>query len=429
MKRYLETLDFLFAQLPMFQRQGGPAIKKDLGNIIALCKALGNPHHQLKCIHIAGTNGKGSTAHMISAILQSEGYQVGLYTSPHYRDFRERIKINGEYISKQEVVQFVEKNESLIFKIQPSFFEITVALAFDYFARQSIDYAIIETGLGGRLDSTNIINPLLSVITNISFDHMQFLGNTLPLIAGEKAGIIKKGTPVVISERQEETDFVFEEKAIQKDAPIFFASDLFRSELIETNFKRSRYNIYKSETIYFQDLIVEAYGNYQSKNILGVLSAIEELRKIGLKISDKSIYEGLANLKRLSRFMGRWEILSEAPLVFTDSGHNEAGIEEIMLELNKIKSEYLHIVLGTVKEKEMNKFLSYWPKNARYYFCKPDIPRGLDGEKLKELAADFSLKGSLYASVSEALDAAKKAAKKEDYIFVGGSTYVVAEVI
>ena len=412
----------------MFQRVGAAAFKKDLTNIRALCTALGDPQNSFPTIHIAGTNGKGSTAHLLAAVLQAQGLQVGLYTSPHYKDFRERIKINGSFISPKAIIQFVEQNKMLFKEIQPSFFEITVAMAFDYFAQQNVDIAVIETGLGGRLDSTNIIQPILSIITNISFDHQQFLGNTLPLIAGEKAGIIKENTPVVIGETHSKTKPVFENIAKQKKAPIFFADKYFRAQILESDLIHSTYKISNTQGTLFEALKVNIHGQYQQKNIVTVFQALEVLQP-HFNISKATIELACSDLKARTRFMGRWQIISEKPFIICDSAHNVAGLQVVVEQLHKIDYQQLHLVIGMVNDKEIDKLLNLLPTEARYYFAKANIPRGLEAKVLKEKAKTYGLKGRTYSSVKNALRAAKRGAKEGDLIFVGGSIFVVAEVI
>ncbi len=429
-QQYQATLDHLYKQLPMFQRVGKAAFKKDLTNIIALCEQLGQPHEKFPSIHIAGTNGKGSTTHLIGAMLQASGLKVGFYTSPHYKDFRERIKINGKLIGKRQVVNFVEKHKGTLEKIRPSFFEITVALAFDYFAQQKVDIAIIETGLGGRLDSTNIITPLLSVITNISFDHQQFLGDTLPLIAGEKAGIIKAKVPVVIGETQKATKAVFENTAKAKKSPIVFADK--NISVVEREVKAHHTKYYVKGRVYnFNNLSVNLMGNYQQKNICTALQAIAIFNEISdfPKVTESNIQEGLGNLKELTYFLGRWQKLGENPTIICDSGHNQAGVKLILQQLEKMDYEQLHFVIGMVNDKDIGKILKMLPKEARYYFVKANIPRGLVADKLQAKAKEYGLKGRRYSSVKNGLRAAKRAAAESDMIFVGGSTFVVAEVV
>lgn len=427
---YKATLDYLYTRLPMFQKIGGAAFKVDLTNIIQLCDAVGHKYKKFPSIHIAGTNGKGSTTHIIGSILQASGLKVGYYTSPHYKDFRERIKINGKLISKRAVISFVEQHRAIFKSVQPSFFEITVVLAFDYFARQKVDIAVIETGLGGRLDSTNIITPLLSVITNISYDHQQFLGETLPQIASEKAGIIKPNIPIVIGETQKITKDVFEATAKEKQAPITFADKNVSVIEKEIEVHHTIYYV-KGRNHNFNHLTVNLMGGYQQKNITTALQVITILNKISLlpTISKTAIQEGLKNLKALTYFLGRWQQLGNQPTIICDSGHNQAGIQQVVRQFGKIPYQQLHFVLGVVKDKDIDKILKMLPVNARYYFVKANIPRGLPADILKEQAGTFGLNGRKYSSVKNGLKAAKRNAAKEDLIFVGGSTFVVAEVV
>ena len=428
MKTYQETLDYLYSQLPMFQRIGAAAFKKDLTNIQRLCDALGNPQEQFKSIHIGGTNGKGSTAHMLSAIFQSAGYRVGLYTSPHYRDFRERIKLNGELLPEQWVVDFVEQHEELMKEVKPSYFEITVAMAFRYFAEQKVDIGVIEVGLGGRLDSTNIITPELSVITNISYDHMQFLGDTLELIAGEKAGIIKPGVPVVIGETQPETKPVFLAKAEAEGSPISFADQHIGATVVESDYTGSTYLVTRDREPYLIHLRTELYGDYQRYNLQTVLQAVDHLAE-KWTITEEHIRQGLGNLRSLSRFVGRWQLLGKDPVILCDSAHNEAGLRFVVDQLARIPHEKLHMVMGVVNDKDLSKVFPYLPRDARYYFSRPDVPRGLDAQVLADRANAAGIGGSVHTTVTEALASAKKAAGKDDLIFVGGSIFVVAEVV
>ena len=429
-QQYKTTLHYLYTQLPMFQKIGGAAFKKDLTNIITLCDHVGHTYKAFPSIHIAGTNGKGSTTHLIGAMLQASGLKVGYYTSPHYKDFRERIKINGQLISKRYVVDFVKKYSATFEKIHPSFFEITVALAFDYFAKEKVEVAIIETGLGGRLDSTNIITPLLSVITNISYDHQQFLGDTLPQIASEKAGIIKPNIPVVIGETQKATKTVFETTAQKNNSPIAFADK--NISVIEKTIQ-AHHTVYyvKGRSHNFNHLEVNLMGGYQQKNITTALQAITTINKNALLpiITPLAIQEGLKNLKSTTYFLGRWQKLSDEPTIICDSGHNQAGIQQILQQLEKMPYQQLHFVLGMVNDKVIDKILKMLPTNARYYFVKANIPRGLAADILRTKAAAFNLKGRKYSSVKNGLKAAKRRASKEDLIFVGGSTFVVAEVV
>lgn len=428
---YQETIDYLYRMLPMYQRVGASAFKKDLSNTLALCEHLGAPQSAYPSIHIAGTNGKGSTAHMIAAILQAQGKKVGLYTSPHYRDFRERIKINGEYITETAVIDFVEKHRSFVETLRPSYFEITVAMAFDYFRNEQVDIAVIETGLGGRLDSTNVITPILSVITNISFDHMGLLGDTLPLIAAEKAGIIKDAVPVIVGETQAEVIAVFEEKAKAVNAPLLFADQTYTARLESENFRESIYTIKNNSTGFvFNHLKLGLFGNYQSKNILNALATADILNRVyDFKIEEKHIRAGFENIKTLTNIIGRWEILNEKPLILADSGHNEDGIKEAMRQLQQIPFERLHIVMGMVNDKDLTKVLPLFPKEATYYFAKPNIPRGLEASALRAAAEAYGLIGLDYSTIPAALAVAQLNAHLGDLVFVGGSTFTVAEVV
>ncbi|MCX2477032.1 bifunctional folylpolyglutamate synthase/dihydrofolate synthase [Pedobacter sp. MC2016-05] len=427
---YQQTLDYLYRKLPMFTRVGASAFKKDLTNTIIFCNALDNPQDKFNSIHVAGTNGKGSTSHMLAAILQAEGYKTGLYTSPHLKDFRERIRINGEMISKTEVVSFVKNQQKLINEVEPSFFEVTVALAFDHFAKHKVDIAVIEVGLGGRLDSTNIIQPELSVITNISMDHTNMLGNTIEEIAGEKAGIIKKNTPVIIGETQAKSASVFQKKAKEMNASIVFADAQIKVKDFKIVNTKLSLNIDQNHQIRFKNLITDLTGTYQQKNILTVLKAVEILNVLStFRVSDKSIYNGLKQVKKLTALQGRWQTLSKNPLVICDTGHNEAGIAEVIKNINQTLFENLHIVFGMVKDKDISKVLSMMPKNATYYFCKPDLERAMNAAELKAQALTYSLIGNNYPSVVLAKETAVKNAKKNDLVFIGGSTFVVAEAL
>jgi dihydrofolate synthase/folylpolyglutamate synthase len=365
---------------------------------------------------------------LTSAILQAQGYKVGLYTSPHYRDFRERVKIDGKYISRKYVVEFVENNKAIFEKIKPSFFEITVALAFDFFAKEKVDIAVIETGLGGRLDSTNIITPILSVITNISFDHQQFLGNTLKKIAGEKAGIIKRNVPVVIGETQEATITVFEKKAKTKKSEIIFADQIYQVQKKSENLTHTTFDILKNGQPLFSNQKVNLHGAFQAKNIATALQAIDSLPE-SFSIKKSKVATAFFNLKSLTNFKGRWQVLQKDPIVLCDSAHNEAGLKLAMNQLKSLKVKELHFVLGMVNDKSIEKMLNFFPKDAHFYFCKPDIPRGLEVEILVQKATELGLTGRAYSSVKNALRAAKKKAEKKDLVYVGGSTFVVAEVI
>ncbi|SNR63042.1 bifunctional folylpolyglutamate synthase/dihydrofolate synthase [Lutibacter flavus] len=403
---YTNTLDWMFSQLPMYQRQGKTAFKKDLTNSLALSKHLNYPEQNFKTIHVAGTNGKGSTSHMIASVLQEAGYKVGLYTSPHLKDFRERIKVNGELIRKIDVINFIKKNKSFLEAHNFSFFEMTVGLAFDCFAKQNVDVAIIEVGLGGRLDSTNIISPEVSVITNIGLDHTQFLGETLAEIAFEKAGIIKENIPVIIGEYQEEIFSVFEKIAKEKEAPLFLASK----------------NVNEN---YLSDL----KGSYQINNIKTAIETFKILKTKAFNISQEHIINGLQHVVKNTGLLGRWQILKNEPKVICDTGHNKEGLKYVLDQLRKEKYNKLHFVFGVVNDKDLTTILPLFPKEAIYYFCKPNIPRGLDALELKKKCFEFGLEGKVYNSVKDAYKYALKNSLENDVIFIGGSTFVVAEVV
>ncbi len=428
---YPETLDYLFSRLPMYQRQGPKAFKKDLKNIQLLLKALGNPHEKLTAVHIAGTNGKGTVSHLLAAAFQQAGLKTGLYTSPHYNDFRERIKIDGQKISEEEVILFVQKNKGLIETLQPSFFEITVALAFSTFAERQTDIAVIETGLGGRLDSTNLITPLVSVITNISYDHQNFLGDSLAQIAGEKAGIIKESVPVVIGESKPETDRIFRLIAEEKNAPIYFADKIIRGQILEQNENKLTVLEIEKDDHFYARLEVELQGPFVLNNVKTAtmaLAVLEEMNALPIPIMP-TLMMAWPELHKLTAYQGRWQWLEQKPDVLCDSAHNEAALQAILSALRQMNYKQLHIVLGMVFDKDSNRLLSLFPKDAQYYFCKPAVPRGLDALKLQKLAEKHQLRGDSYPSVKAALQAAKNKAGKEDLIFVGGSTFVVAEVV
>jgi dihydrofolate synthase/folylpolyglutamate synthase len=484
---YRETLDYLYAQLPMYHRIGAAAFKEDLTNTYALCGHLGNPQMQFKSIHVGGTNGKGSVSHLLAAVCQAAGLKTGLYVSPHYKDFRERIKVNGRYITRRQVIDFVESNRAAIERIQPSFFELCVAMAFDHFARERVDVAVIEVGLGGRLDSTNVITPLLSVITNISYDHQNMLGDTLPQIAFEKAGIIKPGIPVAIGETHPESAPVFIKKAAETDSEIVFADQHF--EVVERNsehWQSTFYDVFRinptpdpsptgrgaversvedsTEEVsvystsplpvgegsgvgltYLENLEVQAAGPYQAKNVATAIQAIEIASRQLLSLDLHAVREGFKNLRSLTRFIGRWQIIGQYPTILCDSAHNEAGLRVAFEKISQLvaynlqlttsnsklrtPNSKLHIVTGFVNDKDLDKVLTYFPENARYYFAKANIPRGLEAQILKEKAAAQGLDGRAYSSVKNALKAARRAAAKEDLIVVIGSIFVVAEVL
>lgn len=417
----------MYSMLPMFQRQGPAAYKKDLHNTLALCSELGDPHNKLKTIHIAGTNGKGSVSHFLASILQASGYRTGLYTSPHLLDFRERIKIDGIPIPEEEVIDFVEKMKPSIEKIQPSFFELTVAMAFDYFAREKVDVAVIETGLGGRLDSTNVITSLLSVITNISYDHMNMLGNTLSEIAGEKAGIIKPGVPVVIGGHHSETDSVFITKAKETKSPIIFGEDEF--QFSDFGYAGGElYVSYKGKGNKPIALHTSLGGYYQLENLRTVLSAIPFIRE-EFSISQQDIESGVANVVANTGLRGRWEKLSDTPLTIADVAHNEAGLTSVISQVKTLTFNNLRIVFGMVRDKDASKVLTLLPKTSAYYFCCPDLPRGLPAIELRQKASEYGLTGRAFPSVKAAYEQAKKESGPEDLILITGSFFVVAEVI
>ncbi len=426
---YSQTLDYLYTQLPMFTRIGAAAFRADLDNTIALSKFLGNPERKFRSVHVAGTNGKGSTSHMLAAIFQQAGYKTGLYTSPHLRDFRERIRINGEMIDKDFVVDFIERIRPLSEQIAPSFFEMTVVMAFEYFAQRQVDIAIIEVGLGGRLDSTNIIIPELSVITNIGYDHMQFLGDTLPAIAGEKAGIIKKGIPVIIGETNPETAPVFLQKAQQEEASITFADQ--RRFVIDWQYQHHQLKAAIATSPIAdqqEDYVLDLPGIYQTHNILTVLEAVHRLRHQGWKLEYHTVQQALRHVKKLTGLHGRWEIIQEHPDVIVDVAHNEDGIRQLTRQIEITDHENLHIVIGMVKDKAIDRVLELLPRQAAYYFTKAQIPRALPETDLAAQAHAAGLQGQSYPTVAEALAAAKAQAHTKDLIVVCGSVFVVAEV-
>lgn len=426
---YQETIEFLYAQLPMFTRIGSAAYKEDLHNTIALCNALDNPQQHFKTIHVAGTNGKGSTSHMLAAILQKAGYKTGLYTSPHIKDFGERIRINGQMIKEDFVIEFVERTKELSKQIEPSFFELTVAMAFEYFAIEKVDIAIIETGLGGRLDSTNIINPVLSVITNIGYDHMNILGNTLPEIASQKAGIIKQNTPVVIGELLPETMPVFVKEANEKEAPVYFAQSRFITEYIEPTGNLLFCNVKDLSDNSFEKLRLDLNGIYQAKNICTVLMAVDVLKKLGYDIQEHILHNALENVKMLTGLRGRWDILQNHPTVIQDVAHNVDGISQVLQQLHyNYPQSNLHFVLGFVKDKDVDHVLDLFPKDAQYYFTNAHIPRALPFAELQEAAAGKGLQGTGYDNVNDAIAVAKKNAADNDVIMICGSFFIIGEV-
>ena len=429
---YQQTIDYLYKQLPMFSRIGAAAYKKDLHNTIALCNALNNPQTTFKSIHIAGTNGKGSTSHMLAAMLQQAGYKTGLYTSPHLKDFKERIKINGEMISEDFIIDFVERTKILTESIEPSFFELTVAMAFDYFAKQKVDITVIETGLGGRLDSTNIITPILSIITNIGYDHMNILGNTLQEIAYEKAGIIKPTVPVVIGEYLPETKNIFIQKAKACSTTIYFAQDAYKVSNINSGAQILNCDVTNIEQGITENFSLDLNGVYQTKNLCTVLCAEGILIQLGFTIKDEDEKFALANTKKITGLHGRWDVIAENPTIVLDVAHNEDGIKQILLQTTNYKLQTsnckFHFVLGMVKDKEVEKVLSLLPKDAAYYFTNAHIPRALDAKELQAKAAAFNLTGEFYDDVNKAIEAAKQNAAAIDVIIICGSVYLVGEV-
>lgn len=427
---YSETLEYLYRQLPMYQRVGAAAFKKDLTNITHLCAELGNPQNRFPFIHVAGTNGKGSVTHMTAAILQQAGLKTGIYCSPHLKDFRERIKIDGAMVPESWVVDWVTQHKKLIEKIEPSFFEITVAMAFSYFAEEEVDIAVVEVGLGGRLDSTNIIRPEISVITSIGHDHQQFLGNKLEDIAFEKAGIIKPGTPVVIGETRPETEPVFRDMAKSRQAPIAFADQYLTLE--ETNYSLDQITCRVSglENIGLEEVTIQSGAIYQIANARTTLAVFDELAYQDVRIDAAAILEGLAHFKTLTNFLGRWQVLETGPpLVLADCAHNPEGLAYLFKQLQRQTYNHLHLVIGTVADKALPGYLRSFPKAATYYFAKPNIPRGLDADKLAMTANGFGRKGTAYPSVNKALEAAKQNAASNDLIVVTGSIFVVAEAL
>ena len=426
---YTDTLDWMFNKLPMYQRIGAAAYKADLNNTIQLLNLLDNPQNNFKSVHVAGTNGKGSVSHMLASVFQEAGYKTGLYTSPHLRDFRERIRINGEIIPEENVVQFIDTYKEKFEQMELSFFEMTVGMAFDYFSKEKVDIAIVEVGMGGRLDSTNLITPELSIITNIDFDHLKFLGDTRAKIAYEKAGIIKPGIPVVIGETHPETEQVFIDKAKEVNSPIFFADQVFDCDKIhiESDIEQN-YVGWKNSELYMEALELPLMGNYQQKNLTTVMCALDVLRG-KFNLSDDDIRDGIGRVIRNTHLMGRWQILSKDPLTIADTGHNVAGITEVVKQLAEMQYEKLHFVLGMVNDKDTDSVLQLLPHGAEYYFCKADIPRGLDANILAQKAFDMGLRGQVFESVSHAYRSAVNNAHFDDIVFIGGSNFTVAEVV
>src|SRR5258708_2140629 len=427
MESYQQPLDYLYESLPMFQRIGAAAYKNDLTNTIALCKALDNPEQKFKSIHIAGTNGKGSSSHMLAAVLQSAGYKTGLYTSPHLKEFTERIKIDGQDVSHDFVVDFVKQIKGINATVQPYFFEKKVGMALDYFASQKVDIGVVEVGLGGRLDSTNVITPLVSLITNIGYDHMDLLGKTLPEIASQKAGIIKPLIPVVISERQKEVESVFIDKARQEKAPIFFSTDFYQMKEKPGSEDRV-YDVYRRGERVFENLECQLKGFYQNRNIPGVLMTLDKLKEQGFSISNEAIRTGLSQVVSMTGLKGRWQKIGDRPLVICDTGHNADGIRAVVEQLQATPHEKLHVIMGMVNDKDIRGILELFPKEAFYYFCQAKIPRALPAGELAVQAMAAGLQGIVIGDVNEAIRSAKASASADDLIFIGGSTFVVAEV-
>ncbi len=427
---YKETINWLFAQLPMYQRVGNAAYKSDLQTTIDLLRRLNNPQDNFKAIHIAGTNGKGSVSHIVASILQEAGYKIGLYTSPHLKDFRERIRLDGKLIPEEDVVAFVENNNTILEEIKPSFFEMTVAMAYDYFARQDVDFAILETGMGGRLDSTNICNPVITAITNIGFDHQQFLGDKIEKIAVEKAGIIKENVPLVVGRKQKETTDIFATKAKTLNAELIFAEDKVDIKTIETSDSNSRnFDVWYENNLFLENADIPLLADYQNENIATAICMVRELMSEGVHLSENGFKNGLSNLIDNTNLMGRWQIIGRNPLTICDTGHNYDGIKAVVGQIRKTNFNHLHFVFGMVNDKNPDSILNLLPQNATYYFCRPDIPRGMDEELLKEIAFKAGLNGKTYSSVREAFNLAINNADIDDLVFVGGSTFVVAEIV
>jgi len=427
---YQQTIDYLYQHLPLFSRVGAIAYKEDLHNTIALCEALGNPHNKIKSIHVAGTNGKGSTSHMLAAILQESGYKTGLYTSPHLKDFRERIRINGEMIREDFVVDFVERTKSISASIEPSFFELTVAMAFEYFAKEKVEIAVIETGLGGRLDSTNVITPVLSVITNIGYDHMNILGNTLPEIAREKAGIIKTGVPVVIGEWLDETKDIFLAKAKETGSEIVFASDVYAVSDVRYSPGTLECEVTDRENQCREHFKLDLNGLYQTRNLCTVLAAEGMLMKAGFRITNEAEKHALANTRLLTGLHGRWEVIREHPTVVLDVAHNADGIRKVLQQLDELKHTYskLNFVMGMVNDKDISKMLALLPLNARYFFTNAHIPRALPHEELRSVAEEHGLTTVSFDDVNTAIQEAVKDAGPDGLVMVCGSVFVIGEV-
>lgn len=427
---FQQTLAYLYEHLPMFQRIGSQAIRKDLTNIRLLCEFLNHPERKLRCLHVAGTNGKGSSSHLLAAILQAAGYKTGLYTSPHLKSFTERIRVQGQPVPESFVVEFVERVKPFIQIVKPSFFEISVGMAFEWFAQQKVDWAVIEVGVGGRLDSTNIINPVLSLITNIGMDHMDLLGDTLPQIAFEKAGIIKKGVPAVVSQTQPEVQHVFLKKASEERTSLVFADQYYHVSAQPSASAQIRWQVLRNGHIWMDDLQPGLSATYQQQNLPGVLMAMEILQHTGVlpALEPAHIRTGIEQVVALTGLKGRWQQLGEKPYIFCDVGHNEDGIREVLAQMKRYAFRHLHMVVGMVRDKDATAILQLLPSGATYYFCRPEVPRGKEAHLLAEEADRFGLSGKVYGSVAQAIEAAKAAATPEDFVFIGGSTFVVAEI-
>ncbi len=430
MNTYSEVTDFLFSQLPMYQRLGKAAYKAGLETTLALDTHFNHPHKSYRTIHVAGTNGKGSVSHILASVLMEAGYKCGLYTSPHLKDFRERIKVDGEQITEKRVVRFVNQHRKLFDESNPSFFEMTVAMAFQYFKETRVDVAVIETGLGGRLDSTNIITPVLSVITNIGHDHQEFLGHSLEEIAGEKAGIIKPGVPVVVGETREGINGIFKRTAMNLNAPIAFADSAIQTGYtLKTLDSKQRISLNRNGIPYYKDLECDLLGNYQAANIITALVSIEMLRQAGIQIEEPAVYKGMASVISNTGFYGRWQVLDNNPLVVCDTGHNPEGMQQVIAQIRNTPHKKLHFILGMVSGKDPGSILNLLPKEASYYYVRADIPRAMDPSELQSCGVRFGLKGKVCSSVVQAVESARNAAGPDDLVFIGGSTYVVAEVV
>jgi dihydrofolate synthase / folylpolyglutamate synthase len=428
---YQDTLEYLYSALPMFQRIGAAAFKKDLAPTLRLCEQLGHPQEKFKSIHVAGTNGKGSTSHTLAAILQESGYKVGLYTSPHLKSFRERVKINGECIPESAVVDFVEKHRSFLDELKPSFFEMTVGLAFDHFAREQVDIAVVEVGMGGRFDSTNVLHPALSIITNIGMDHTQFLGDTLAAIAFEKAGIIKEGVPVIVGEALPETREVFEKVATERQSPISFAQYMVKASMVGDPVVREGKCLQPLDLLYGQKLLqveLDLLGKYQALNLPAIYLAWIKLKEMGWNLETADLQRAMKDVTGISGLKGRWQVLGQSPLVICDTGHNKEAVKLLMEQLLQMPFDQLYIVWGMVQDKDVQGVLRLLPKEANYLFCQADLPRAMPAQDLQMLADCVGLKGEIVPGVKDALALARKKACKDDLIFIGGSTFVVAEI-